>query len=70
MKYRLIDIGRGKFNGVVDVAHEAGLLRAIKRHVMSRDVWIDEGGCVRAGLHDVGRVERVPHIARPSGETT
>lgn len=59
MKYRLINIGRSKFNGIVDVKTDDDLLRAVGKHPMSRDIEIDEGGSVWAGMRIVGRIENV-----------
>jgi hypothetical protein len=65
VEYNLINIGRGKFNGRVNVDSEAQLLRECKKHLTSNGVdieWQDEDctiGIVTAGLHSVGHVQAV-----------
>jgi hypothetical protein len=67
-KIKLIDLGRGKFNGEVTVKNEDQLWKEIKKHVMSNDVeyFYDEEknwGTIYAGFHAIGNFE-VVHAAR------
>ena len=61
MTYRLIDVGRGKYNGTVHVARESDLLHEVRRHLLSNDVsieWHEGVGTIFAGFHAVGAVTR------------
>lgn len=74
VKYKLINVGRGKYNGVVETRTgepehvEAAVLREVRKHLMSRDVELtfeqDERGIVNGdvvvgGCRFVGKFERV-----------
>lgn len=65
MKYILIDIGRKKFNGIIEAKNDDQLLREIEKHLMSSDVSCvpdKTGWTVLAGFRPVGRVERALKI--------
>jgi len=65
--YKLIDVGRGKFNGEVETPTdhpehvEAFVLREAKKYLASREVHLsgdNETGLILAGMRPVGRYER------------
>jgi hypothetical protein len=65
-KYRLIEIGRNKFSGIVEVANQDSLLREVRSHVMSRevDLVLTDGPSgtytvIVGGYRPVGRIERI-----------
>ncbi len=65
-RYKLIDLGRAKYNGEVEVESELQLVRECKKHLASQGVEIQwkhedtqESGMVTAGFHRVGWVEIV-----------
>jgi len=64
MMFRLVDIGRFKFNGEVKADSFAMLLNAVRKHLASRAVDICEDGTVLAGDRPVGRVEPLSESAR------
>lgn len=65
MRYELVGIGRGRYNGTVVTDDEMELYRAVTKHLASRDVDIlwDEaeliGTVVVGGFRPVGQVIRV-----------
>lgn len=75
-RYRLINIGRNKFNGEVSVNTENELLRELKLHLHSYDIGIlwhgklPRAGTVTAGFHSVGRVEEILEPSNPEGSRT
>jgi len=65
MRYRLVNVGRGKYTGEVDVRSFGELLKAVRRHLRSREVQIDDEGVVLVGgMRRVGQVEPVGDVAR------
>lgn len=67
-QYRLIDVGRGKFSGIVTAQSdeqehiEHAILGEAGKHLMSHDLDLDgdtEGGTILAGFRTVGKYERV-----------
>lgn len=60
MKYRLVNIGRGKYNGIVNVKNDGELVDAVGKHLMSEDVTLVPKGAhdfvVTAGMRPVGEV--------------
>ncbi len=61
--FDLVEIGRGKITERVACADPEGLLRAVKKHLMSSDVSIGADGQVLAGCRPVGRVVPVGDVA-------
>lgn len=64
MKYKLINLGRDKFNGVVEVASEWELRKEIKKHLASKLFDIDwdntnTRGGVTAGFRCIGEIRLV-----------
>jgi hypothetical protein len=62
-QFRLIDIGRNRFNGIATANSGAELLKAVCRHLASSNVSITAEGVVLAGMRNVGRVEGVGDVA-------
>lgn len=73
-KYRLVDVGRGKFSGFVEAASaqpehvEAAVLREAKKHLRSNDIELSfiedklgivSGEIVVGGFRMVGKYKRV-----------
>lgn len=60
MKAILMEVGRNKVSREVECETEQDVLREVRKHLMSSDVWItfDESsiGTVFAGMHSVGKV--------------
>lgn len=49
MKVQLIDIGRDKFNGTMEVRNKYHLMKEVKKHLASRDVFLiphDKGNLI------------------------
>lgn len=61
-RFKLIDVGSGKWNGEV-IGDEDDVWREARKHLGSRGVdvdYVDEThGIITAGFHLVGRFERV-----------
>lgn len=62
-RFNLVNIGRDKFCGEATARNSGDLLRAVGRHLASRDVWITSDGTVCAGFHIVGKVEPIGDVA-------
>ena len=67
-KYKLIDVGRNKFNGVIEAQSEhaehveAAILRQARNHLMSCQVHVvgdTVEGTIYAGLRPVGTYKRM-----------
>lgn len=64
MIFRLVNVGRDKFTGEVDVRSADELLSKVRRHLRSSDVSISETGSVLVGgWRPVGSVEPVGDVA-------
>jgi len=70
MKAKLINVGRQRFCGEVNINTTKGLMREIHKHVMSRGVTLEyEDGSKKAniivgGFRKVGEVELVDGVFR------
>lgn len=65
-KWKLFEVGRGKFTGEVTVSNEAELLREVRKHLASRGVDIEyddaeetTGTVLVGGYRAVGKVIRL-----------
>lgn len=66
-RWRLQDVGRDKFTGEVAVKNEGELLNAVKSHLMSDGVALEDGGhgdrssliVTVGGLREVGKCYRI-----------
>ena len=65
MEYRCIDVGRNKFNGTIFADSEAGIIRHLRKHVLSREIDLstDDNGktydVIVGMFRIVGGLERV-----------
>lgn len=62
MKVQLKNIGRGKFNGIVDVEKSSDILKEVSKHLMSSCIeleWVTENkaNVIVGGFRAVGEVE-------------
>jgi len=77
LKAQLIDLGRHKFNGEVNFNTWTGLLREIRKHLLSRDISIEaedgsNTGQIIVGLSDrpVGRIRLIDGVFKVLKEST
>lgn len=62
VRFKLINLGRGKFTGKVGATTEEGLRQHIGKHLVSRNIsvaWLEgtSKGNIYTGFHKVGEIE-------------